>query len=267
MANLPQLPAVLAFSRFYKRDFMKVAYTSELSGMRYERAIAESVFAEMRNSLPPSGMAFTSKSDYKLELDQIYTIIQPKIESNFVAPEERRLMEDSMLIMIQNGMTFAGSTSQNYITNSKGNTRKAIYEPAFEKYLIYGDELPKVLISDLALRHMQNNFQYFTHVYEAGIGEFEMKTLTWGEKEAFGASATGADKTNLGKVSASTTATGASSAQNNTNNNNEQISNLYGTLKRQSKETDIFLYEYFEGSTNKVKCPQKFAGLLDMFRR
>ena len=263
---------MLAFSRFYKRDFMKVAYTSELSNMRYERAIAESVFSEMRNALPPSGMAFINKSDYKLELDQIYTIIQPKIESNFVTPEERRLMEDSMLIMIQNGITFAGSTSQNYITNSKGNTRKAIYEPAFEKYLIYGDELPKVLISDLALRHMQNNFQYFTHVYEAGIGEFEMKTLTWGEKEAFGTSA-GGDKSNIGKL-------GGGGANNHNLQNNPsggnfgstnpltgQIGNLYGTLKRQSKETDVFLYEYFEGSTNKVKCPQKFSGLLDLFRR
>ena len=249
---------------------MKVVFTSELSGARYERSVAESVFAEMRNAMPPVGMAFVSKSEYKMELDQIYTIIQPKVESNFVTPEERRLMEDAMLIMIQNGISFAGSTSQTYITNSKGNTRRAIYEPGFEKYLIYGDELPKVLISDVALRHMQNNFLYFTHVYEAGIGEFEMKTLTWGEKEAFGTNSGAAGDKSAAERRHNQyglTSGNANSSGGADNSQAGQIGNLYGTLKRHSKETDLFLYEYFEGSTNKVKCPLKFSNLLEMFDR
>lgn len=40
---------------------------------------------------------------------------------------------------------------------------------------------------------------------------------------------------------------------------------MYGSLKRSSHEVDKFVYEYFEGSTNKIKCAMKFASLLELF--
>ena len=44
------------------------------------------------------------------------------------------------------------------------------------------------------------------------------------------------------------------------------LGNVYGSLKRSSNDHDNFVYEYFEGSTNKIKHPMKFSALLDLFR-
>lgn len=43
------------------------------------------------------------------------------------------------------------------------------------------------------------------------------------------------------------------------------LGNMYGSLKRSSNEVDPFVYEYFEGSTNKIKCAMKFSALLELF--
>ena len=43
------------------------------------------------------------------------------------------------------------------------------------------------------------------------------------------------------------------------------LGNMYGSLKRSSNEVDRFVYEYFEGSTNKIKCAMKFSALLELF--
>jgi len=172
VSAVEQLPAVYAFTRFFKRDWMKVNFTSEISSYIYEMKTAQNIFIEMRNNLPPSSAAFRTNFSYRTDLDLVYSIIQPHIDSNFLTPEEHKIMVDSIFIMIENGISFAPSTNNSFITNSKGNSRRVTYEPAFEKYLIYADELPKVLITDIALRHMQNNYQYMTHVYEARISSF-----------------------------------------------------------------------------------------------
>lgn len=161
-----------AFTRFFKRDWMKVNFTSEISSYIYETKTAQNIFTEMKNNLPPSSAAFRSSFSYRTDLDLVYSIIQPHIDSNFLSPEEHKIMVDSIFIMIENGICFAPSTNNSFVTNSKGNSRRVTYEPAFEKYLIYADELPKVLITDIALRHMQNNYQYMTHVYEARLSNF-----------------------------------------------------------------------------------------------
>ena len=169
---LNQLPALYAFTRFFKRDLMKFNYVSEMTTNSFEVRTAKNLFAEMKNNLPALSVAFRTGNSYKLDLDMIYHIIQPQMESNFLTPEEHKTMVDSIFIMIENGISFAPSTSTVFIKNSKGNSRRALYEPAFEKYLIYADELPRVVISDIALRHMLNNYQYMTHVYDAQIPDF-----------------------------------------------------------------------------------------------
>lgn len=166
------LPALYAYSNFFKKDWMRINYTSEVSSLRFESKKAEKVFTEMRNSLPPICQAFNSVKDYREDLNFIYEIIQPSIESNFLGPEEKKMIQDTILIMLQNGISFASSSNPSFLTNSKGNSRKALYEPLFEKYLMNGDSFPRVTLSDLALRQLQSNFQYMRHVYEAGGTSF-----------------------------------------------------------------------------------------------
>lgn len=43
------------------------------------------------------------------------------------------------------------------------------------------------------------------------------------------------------------------------------VGNVYGSSKRASGNGDQIVYEYFEGSTNKVRQPLKFSTLLEMF--
>ena len=51
---------------------------------------------------------------------------------------DKRLLEDAIFIMIQNGISFAPSSNTSFLANAAGNTRKLLYEPLFEKYLTYG---------------------------------------------------------------------------------------------------------------------------------
>lgn len=129
---------MFGFLKFCKRDWMKVNYTSEVTGYRYEMRTAANIYAEMRSNLPPKSLAFRNKYSYKADMDMIYSIIQPSIDSNFVSPEQRKMLEDAILIMIENGISFAAGTSNSNITNRQGNTKRALYEPQFEKYMIYG---------------------------------------------------------------------------------------------------------------------------------
>lgn len=246
------LPALFAFMKFFHKDYMKVNYISEISSAAYERRVAENIFAEMRSNLPPLSLAYTNKQSYREQIDYLYRIIQPHIDSNFVNPIERKSMEDAILLMIQNGISFAPSNSNVYLTNKLGNSRRAMYEPAFEKYLIYADELPKLNISEIALRHMQSNFQYMIHVHEAGIKDFEIKTGQSFDKE---------NSRNIPKVTTAMSEESLSKPKDQA----PILGNVYGSLKRHSRDTDQFVYEFFEGSTNKIKCPVKFSALLDLF--
>lgn len=117
---------------------MKVNYTTEITSYKYEMKTALNVYNEMRNCLPVRSLAFRNKYSYKEDMDIIYSIIQPNIESNFVSEEARKMLEDAILIMLENGINFANSTSVATLSNSQGNQRRVLYEPLFEKYMIYG---------------------------------------------------------------------------------------------------------------------------------
>lgn len=129
---------MFAFLKFCKRDWMKINYTSEITSYRYDMKTAANVYNEMRSSLPVRCLAFRNKYSYKEDMDIVYSIIQPNVESNFVSDEVRRVLEDAILIMIENGISFANSNSVLTLTNSQGNQRRVLYEPQFEKYMIYG---------------------------------------------------------------------------------------------------------------------------------
>ena len=40
---------------------------------------------------------------------------------------------------------------------------------------------------------------------------------------------------------------------------------MYSSLKRTSNDVEPLVYEYFEGSTNKIKCAMKFSSLIELF--
>lgn len=132
---------MMAFLKCCKRDWMKVNYTTEITSYKYEMKKAATMYSEMRGNLPERNLAFRSKYGYKEDMDIIYSIIQPNVESNFVSDDVRKMLEDAILIMIENGISFANSTNLTMITNSQGNQRRALYEPLFEKYMVYGVEL------------------------------------------------------------------------------------------------------------------------------
>ncbi len=132
------LPAMFAFMKFFKRDYMKINYVSEITGYKYDMRAAETIFNEMKSHLPAKVLAFKNKFNYREDLDFIYSIIQPDIETNFVNEEQRQILEDAIFIMIENGISFAPSTSSAFITNKSGNSRRVLYEPLFEKYMVYG---------------------------------------------------------------------------------------------------------------------------------
>ena len=117
---------------------MKINYTTEVTSYKYEMKTAANVYAEMRSNLPASSIAFRNKYSYKADMDMIYSIIQPTIESNFVNPEQKKILEDAIFIMIENGISFTAGTSSVMIANRQGNMRRSLYEPQFEKYMIYG---------------------------------------------------------------------------------------------------------------------------------
>lgn len=99
------------------------------------------------------------------------------------------------------------------------------------------------------MRHIQNNYQYMTHVYEAGLTHFELSNLHMT-----------ADNGSKGNSQSMLT------EQNAPRKSEPLLGNVYGTLKRNSNPAEPFVYEYFEGSTNKIKYPMKFSALLEMFR-
>lgn len=120
---------------------MKVNYTSEVTGYKYEMKTAVNVYAEMRANLPATSLAFRNKFSYKEDMDIIYSIIQPGIDSNFVSPEQKKNLENAIFIMIENGISFAAGATTTTIATRGGLTRRAIYEPQFEKYMVYGVRL------------------------------------------------------------------------------------------------------------------------------
>ena len=102
------------------------------------------------------------------------------------------------------------------------------------------------------MRHIQNNYQYMTHVYEARITNFELTNLHV-TKEQGSRSNTQLDPSIPFEAPV--------------NKKPEPIlGNVYGSLKRASNSTEPFVYEYFEGSTNKIKYPLKFSSLMEMFQ-
>lgn len=147
---------MMAFLKCCKRDWMKVNYTTEITSYKYDMKSAATMYSEMRNNLPEQSLAFRNKYSYKEDMDIIYSIIQPNVESNFVSEEVGKMLEDAILIMIENGISFSNSsTSLATITNRLGNQRRALYEPLFEKYMIYG--VRSISYRTNSLRHTYRN--------------------------------------------------------------------------------------------------------------
>lgn len=225
---------------------MKVNFTTELSSNRYEKNQAERMLKDLMNTRPSSSRMFLNKHSYKEELDMIYFIIQPQIESTILTPKDKKQIENALLIMLENGISLSSNNSI-FITNSKGNSRRAIYEPAFEKYMIYDNELPRQIVTDVSLRHIQNNYKYVQHQVECGTNPISLLNLDKGRKVGDDEDDRKDQDGKNGMVK-------------------EEYGNVYGSLKRRKTgDSTLFHYEYFEGSTNKIKHPLKYSQLLDMF--
>jgi hypothetical protein len=251
---------MFAFLKFFKRDFMKINFTTEMTVCKYETKTAQSIYAEMRSNLPAACLAFRNKSNYREDLDEIYSIIQPQVASVILNESDKRMLEDAIFIMIQNGISFAPSSNTSFLTNNAGNTRKILYEPLFEKYLTYAvslrltqDKLPKILAPEVAYRHMKSTYQYLLHAHEANLQDYA--------KDSFDTSKM--NPVRLEKPLQSKQAMVPEKAKEVETKEKKQETmwgNIFGSLKRTKPDDDVQINDNMFGARVKIKNSSQMNG-------
>lgn len=137
------------------------------------------MFDQLRYANLPINLAFRTRTNYRLDFDDLYGVIQPRVKANFITKKEKQHVVNAMFIMIQNGISLAAKTNtvskpilnpfskykkpvekkpvsdfkkkdENVLMNEAGtSSRGFIFAPQFEKYLVYGV-------------HKSNNLQILT---------------------------------------------------------------------------------------------------------
>ena len=145
----------------------------KIQNLNFKRNECQNLFDKMRRANLPVNLAFKTRINYRLDFDDLYGVIQPRVKANFITKKEKQHVINAMLIMIQNGISLAAKTNnvaakpmnnpfkknqwnnnkndnnkkQQYSNSKKSNilmneagtsSRGLIFSPEFEKYLIYG---------------------------------------------------------------------------------------------------------------------------------
>lgn len=142
MSKYLSLAPIFAFFNFSfgKYDKKQIEMPKKMGALRYERNDCSKIFDEMRYHLPEMSICFQTKLNYRLEFDHVYSIIQPKVKTGFITPKEKQNVINAIFIMIQNGISLcsqAGDKTEKKIEDSNGVSRGVVFEPQFEKYLVY----------------------------------------------------------------------------------------------------------------------------------
>lgn len=150
-----------------------------LTSLYFKRKDCMKMFDQLRYANLPINLAFRTRTNYRLDFDDLYGVIQPRVKANFITKKEKQHVVNAMFIMIQNGISLAAKTNtvskpilnpfskykkpvekkpvsdfkkkdENVLMNEAGtSSRGFIFAPQFEKYLVYGV-------------HKSNNLQILT---------------------------------------------------------------------------------------------------------
>lgn len=148
-----------------------------IQNLHFRQADSQKMFDQLRRANLPLNLAYRTRVNYRLDFDDLYGVIQPRVNSNFITLKEKQHLINAMFIMIQNGISLAVKVNtqtakplnsiynknqwnnnqkdnfqkQQHYSNSKKNnilvnaagtsSRGFIFAPEFEKYLIYGVSL------------------------------------------------------------------------------------------------------------------------------
>ena len=183
-----KLFSVFAYMNFTMESKKYLKYSSDINSMRFKAQESQNLFEGMRRSRPLIQEIFTTYLTYRLDFDYIYQIIQPVIQSNFLNAQEKKIMKDAILIMIDNGISLIPSSMNTTIKNSIGQSFSLIYDPPFEKFLCYNvkslfnlkNEFPKTFITERAKIIIKNNYEFLIQIKEAGITKFVSHKLILG---------------------------------------------------------------------------------------
>lgn len=125
---------------FGKFDRRQIEMPKQIGSLSFEKRECTKIFEEMRNTLPEISICFQNKLNYRLDFDYVYSIIQPRVKTGFITPKEKEILINALFIMIQNGISLSsnsGEKGENKIEDLNGVSRGVIFEPQFEKYLVY----------------------------------------------------------------------------------------------------------------------------------
>lgn len=133
------LAPIFAFFNFSfgKFDSKMIEMPRKIAGLHFNRKECISIFEEMRNNLPELSICFQNKLNYRLDFDLIYSIIQPWVKTGFITEREKKAVINATFIMIQNGITLCSQNGEGKIEASSGVSRGVVFEPRFEKFLVY----------------------------------------------------------------------------------------------------------------------------------
>ena len=166
-------------------------------------------------------------------------IIQPAIKNVCLDKKDRILLEDTILIMLEHGISITNELSP---MNVPGTVLvfKPKYTPEFEKLFIYGDTIPEHFINERTSLHVTQHYEYMKNIYDLRVRGDDYLSRRVVLIEA---------KASLGK-----------SADN-------EYETIYTRKKRTSldgeENTEVF-YRYLEGCNNAVKQTVKMAYFFDL---
>lgn len=239
--------------------FRKVEHIGILSSLESDKRTCANIFNEMRSSVDPNIASFTTNLEYRLNFDDVFGLIQPKINGRFINHEDKKWLKTAIIAMIQNGITLKNDDSNGPVAKFQRKQRVS-FSPAFEQYLVYGEVQPKEKLTEWSKIHISNNYDYFMQSIE---GQFYTRNLQVRDVE---------ERQNLNNS--------AMEIESSTNTNTKKVEDVYEDRrdffgnKIRVKKTDSgnpdsrlyeFRFEFQEGSNNLTKHKCQFNELLDFF--
>ena len=103
--------------------------------MMQKSKVAKGIIEELSSSFPPYLQCYRKRDTVLEYLNYTMRIVQPAIKSVCLKKQERITLEDTILIMIEQGFRL---TNEAQAINIGIVNFKPIFEPEFEKLFIYG---------------------------------------------------------------------------------------------------------------------------------
>lgn len=83
----------------------------KLTSLHFKKKECVKLFDQLRNANLPINLAFRTRTNYRLDFDDLYGVIQPRVKANFITKKEKQHVVNGIFIMIQNGICLAAKTN------------------------------------------------------------------------------------------------------------------------------------------------------------